>query len=62
MEQEETICDDMEAVGKLTYLRDRVSVVRGCEATENKTSEQNVVGLGLWSAVSCCMAGYFLKG
>ena len=30
MEQEERLCDGVEAVGELTYLGDRVCAGRGC--------------------------------
>ena len=32
MEQEETLCDDVEAVREFTYLGDRMSTGGGCEA------------------------------
>ena len=32
MEQEVKLCDELETVGKFTYLGDWVSVVGGCEA------------------------------
>ena len=31
MEQEEILCDEVEAVGEFTYLGDRVSSIGGCE-------------------------------
>ena len=47
-----SITNEVETEGELTYLGGRVSADGGCEATvTDRTS--------LWSAVSCCMAGYF---
>ena len=53
VEQEETLCDEMETVRELAYLDDRVSAGGGCEATVTARTS-------LGSVVSCCMAGYFL--
>ena len=32
VEQEETLCDEVETVGEFAYYHDRVSACRGCEA------------------------------
>ena len=47
-------CDEVETVREFTYLGDRVSAGSGCEP------EQDVDGLRLGSAMSCCMVGDFL--
>ena len=54
MEQEEKLCNEVEAVSEFTYLGDRVSAVVGCEPAVT------VGWLSLGSVVSCCIAGGFL--
>ena len=57
VEQEETICDEVETVREFTYIGDRVSAVGGSEASVKllKLPEQDVGGLNIGSAVSCCV-------
>ena len=59
VEQEEKLCDEVETVREFTYLGDKVSAVE--DVRRLYLSVQDVVGLSLWSAVSCCMAGDFLQ-
>ena len=57
MEQEEKLCDEVEAVKKFTYFGDRVSA--GGEGDIAVTTRATY-GLCLRSVVSCCMAGEIL--
>ena len=60
VEQEEKLCDEVETVREFTYLGDRVSASRGCEAAV--TVRTRCGGLSFGILVSCCMAGGFLYG
>ena len=59
VEQEEKLCDEVEAVRKFTYI-----LATGCVQVEDvrplQLPEQDMSGISLWSAVSCCMVGDFL--
>ena len=55
VEQEETLCDEVESVRQFTYLGDMVSAGGGCEAAV--TARTNMGWLNIGSAVSCCMVG-----
>ena len=53
MEQEEKLCDKMKTVREFTYPGNRVSAGGGYEAAV--TAKQDVGGLSLANALSCCM-------
>ena len=52
--QEEKLCDEVETVREFPHLSDRVSACGGCEAA------QDVGGLCLGNAVSCCISRCFV--
>ena len=58
VEQEETICGDVETVRESTYLGDRMTADGGSWAVV--TARTRCGWLSLGSAVSCCTAGDFL--
>ena len=58
MELEERLCDEVETVGEITYLGDRVSAGGGCEAAV--TARTRCGWAKFRECVSYCMAGDFL--
>ena len=59
VKQEEKLCHEVDTVMKFTYLGDRVSAGRGCEAVVIARTSSGWLSLG--SAVSCCIVGDFLQ-
>ena len=60
VEQEETLCDEVETVREFTYLGNRVSAGGGCEAAVTARTRCG------WAKIRecgerCCMAGDFLQ-
>ena len=58
VEQEETLCDEVEAVREFTYVGDRVSAGGVCEAS--MSARLDMGWLSLRNVVSCCMERGFL--
>ena len=55
MEQEQTLCDEVETARESTYLGDRVSAGGGCEAAV--TARTRCGWVKFRECMSCCMAG-----
>ena len=53
VEQEESLCDEVDTASEFSYLGDRVSACGGCEAAT--TAITRCGGLSFGSAVSWCM-------